>query len=120
MKAVLLISHGSHSAKTKTEVHALTKQLQKKSPGTIFKYAFLEVAAPNIPDGIAECIRAGANQVTVLLNFLNSGKHVDVDIPVIIKEARLQYPKVKFVLTRPVGQHPQIVKLFLDMLNGTR
>ena len=118
-KAVLLISHGSHSPRTKTEVRALIKQLQKKSPHTIFKYAFLEIASPSIPEGIDACIKDGAREVTVLLNFLNSGKHVNRDIPSIVKKARQQYPRVKFVLTSPVGQHPRIADLFTDIINGT-
>ncbi len=117
MKAILLISHGSQSPKTKQEVKALVKILKKQSKILIFKYAFLEIESPSIPVGIDQCVNEGATHVVVLLNFLNSGKHVDIDIPTIIRQASKKYPQVLITITKPVGQHPRIVDLFLDMLN---
>jgi len=119
MKAVLLISHGSHSPKTKQEVVALIKRLQPLCDFGIFEYAFLEIEKPSIPEGIDICVEKGATDITVLLNFLNSGKHVDDDIPRIIKEAKIKHAGVNFGSTIPVGQHPQITELFLDLLKTT-
>ena len=116
MKAVLLISHGSHSKKTKREVALLVKQLRRESKIRIFVYAFLEIERPSIPDGIDLCVQKGATEVVVLLNFLNAGKHVDQDIPRIIREAAQEYPGVHFRVTVPVGQHPKIKNLFLDLI----
>lgn len=116
MKAVLLISHGSHSPKTKEEVIALIKRLKPLSRVDIFEYAFLEIESPGIPEGIDRCIAQGATEVTVLLNFLNSGRHVNEDIPRIVSESKQKYPKVKFRITPPVGQHPKIDELFVDLL----
>ncbi len=116
MKAVLIISHGSYSPKTKKEIKALTETLRKKSSLKIFHYAFLEIESPDIPKGIDLCVEEGATEVIVLLNFLNSGKHVDEDIPRIIREARLKHPQVKISITSPIGQHAGIVTLFLDLI----
>lgn len=116
MKAVLVISHGSHSPKTVEEVSALIQQLQKSKAADFIHYAFLEIASPTIPEGIAECVRRGADEIIILLNFLNSGKHVDEDIPRIVKEAAGKYPQVRFRLTPPVGQHLRITELFLNMI----
>ena len=116
MNSVLLVSHGSHSPKAKQEVARLVAGLQKKSRIKIFLYAFLEIESPSIPEGIDICVKKGATEVTVLLNFLNSGKHVDQDIRRIIKEAQKKYAHVKFQITKPIGQHPQIAELFLKMI----
>lgn len=116
MKAVLLISHGSHSSQTLVEVQDLVKRLQKRADVPIFEYAFLEIEKPSIPDGLDLCIQKGATHVKVLLNFLNSGRHVDQDIPEIIKQASIKYPSVNFRITQPVGQHPKILDLFLDLI----
>ena len=114
--AVLLISHGSRSPKTKQEIGRLVKQLRRRSKFKIFEFAFLEIENPNIPKGITTCVKKGATMVTVLLNFLNSGRHVDKDIPQIINDAKRQYPKVSFRVTRPIGQHKKIPNLFLSIL----
>ncbi len=116
MKAVLLISHGSRSSATKREVSELVERLRRAKAGEIVEYAFLELESPSIPEGIDICVGKGATQVTVLLNFLNSGRHVDVDIPEIVAEAQKKHPAIPILITKPVGQHPDIEKLFLDLL----
>jgi len=117
MKAILLISHGSRSPKTIQEIKALVNLLKVKAGAGIFEYAFLEIESPNISEGIRNCVKRGAKEILVLLNFLNSGKHVDEDIPQIVKEVSQQYPNVKVSVSRPVGQHEGIADLFLSMIN---
>ena len=116
MKAVLVISHGSHSAQTVDEIKSLIAKLKKTRPELIIEYAFLEIAIPSIPDGIRNCITKGAQEVRVVLNFLNAGKHVDVDIPRIVGETQKQFLNVKMSISKPVGQHSKIVDLFLDLM----
>ncbi|OGX23907.1 MAG: hypothetical protein A2787_05305 [Omnitrophica WOR_2 bacterium RIFCSPHIGHO2_01_FULL_48_9] len=117
MRAILLISHGSRSAKTKQEVAALVKRLERKSKISILEYAFLELERPSIPQGIDRCIKKGASEVVLLLNFLNSGRHVDQDIPQIVKDAKKRYPHVRFKMTSSVGQHKGIADLFAEMIS---
>ena len=118
MKAVLLVSHGSHSPKTKEEVVSLIRRLKPLCDFKIFECAFLEIEKPNIPGGIDHCVQKGATDIVVLLNFLNSGRHVNKDIPQIVSDAKQKYPNVKFRITPPVGQHPKIDGLFLDLLRS--
>jgi len=116
MKAVLLISHGSASPETKKEVIRLVERLRQRLAADIVEFAFLELERPSIPEGIDICIQKGAQEIVVLLNFLNSGRHVDIDIPAIVAQARLRHPGVKISMTKQVGQHSGIEDLFLDML----
>jgi len=118
MKAVLLISHGSHSPKLIDEIIWLMDELRSKSKIKILEYAFLEIQAPDIPTGIKTCIDKGAKEIMILLNFLNSGRHIEEDIPRIIKEAKTQYNDISFKITDPVGAHPKITELFLDMIDN--
>lgn len=115
-KAILLVSHGSHSPKTKLEVIATLSQLKLKTDASILEYAFLEIEEPDIPTGIELCVQKGAKEIIVLLNFLNSGKHVDVDIPRIVKESQQKHPQVIIRISSPVGQHPKIIDLFLSLI----
>lgn len=120
MKSVLLISHGSRFSETEQEVQGFVGRLKEQSDITIIEYAFLEIAHPNIPEGIDVCVKKGATEVVILLNFLNAGKHVDEDIPRIVDDARVKYPDVTFTITQPLGRHDQIVKLFLDMIANSK
>lgn len=117
MKAVLLVSHGSYSSKTKEEVACLVEKLRHKTGISIFEFAFLEIEDPDIPSGLEICIKRGATDILILLNFLNSGRHVNTDIPSIIKNVKEQHPGIKFSMTQPIGQHPQIADLFVDLIN---
>ena len=116
MKAVLFISHGSRFPKAEEEVRSFVKELKQRSGISIFEYAFLDIMPPSIPQGIDACVARGATEIVVLLNFLNTGRHVDENIPSIIDEARKKYPAVTFRVTKPVGRHDQITDLFLDMI----
>ena len=73
MKAILLVSHGSRSPKTKEEISDLVDILRQRLPRRIVEFAFLEIEAPNIPEGIDKCVSQGAAEIVVTLNFLNSG-----------------------------------------------
>lgn len=117
MKAVVLVSHGSRSSKTKAEIQGIIDELRQRGRVDIWGYAFLGIGHPNILDGIKECVQKGATEIVVLLNFLNSGKHVDADVPRMVDEARRKYPQIRFHITKPVGHHKQIVNLFSDMIN---
>lgn len=117
MKAVLFISHGSRSSKSKEEVQSLISRLKSKSGMALFESGFLEQQRPTIPEAIDACVHRGATEILVLLNFLNSGKHLDEDIPRIVHAARQQYPGLKFTLTQPIGRHPEIGELFLQTIN---
>jgi sirohydrochlorin ferrochelatase len=116
MNAVLLVSHGSRLPQTKKEVSQLVNQLKKNKKAQLYHYAFLEIVSPSIPEGIKYCVRKGAKKIVVLLNFLNSGRHVDQDIPEIIKNARQEYPHVRFQISKPVGQHKKIVQVFSTLI----
>jgi sirohydrochlorin ferrochelatase len=118
MKAVLLISHGSRSPETKKEVADLADRLQSRRAAEIIEFAFLELESPSIPEGIDICVTKGADKIIILLNFLNSGRHVDSDIPEIVAKARLKHPQITISITKPVGQHPKIEDLFLDLLKS--
>jgi sirohydrochlorin ferrochelatase len=118
MKAILLVSHGSRSPKTKKEILALADQISQRLPGIFVEYAFLEIESPSIPEGIDKCVSQGATQIVVTLNFLNAGRHVDQDIPAIVQASTKKYPQIKFTISKAVGQHPQIPNLFIDLINN--
>jgi sirohydrochlorin ferrochelatase len=118
MKAILVVSHGSRTPKTKQEISALVEDLILRLPGVIVEFAFLEIESPSIPEGIVNCISKGAASVVLALNFLNAGRHVDEDIPAIVLAAQKKYPQVTFFITKPVGQHPRFSNLMIDLINN--
>lgn len=120
MIGILVISHGSRMAETIKEIKSLCAVIKKKSKLAIVEYAFLEIASPDIAAGIALCIAKGARKVIILLNFLNAGRHVNTDIPSIVRQAHRKYPKAEIIISKPIGQHKDIAKLFVDVINKNK
>lgn len=117
MRSILLVSHGSKALKAREEIEALAEALKKKSGVKIVQPAFLEIESPDIPEGIRQCAEKGATEITIILNFLNSGRHAADDIPKIIRQARQNHPNVRFRITKPLGQENYLVDIFLKLLN---
>jgi len=116
MRAVVLISHGSHSPEARRTIEDLCADLKAGSQTPVFECAFLGIGRPNASDAIGSCVRRGAKRVLVIPNFLNTGSHVTRDIPMVLDEARRAYPNVDFCLTEIIGRHPSMKDLYLDMI----
>ena len=119
MKAVLFVSHGSYSPQAKQEAVRLASVLQAETGIGIFEIAFLEIEQPDIHLGIDICVQKGAKEIMVLLNFLNSGRHVQKDIPSIVKESQEKHPHITMKISQPVGQHPGIKDIFINLITST-
>ncbi|MCX4191290.1 sirohydrochlorin chelatase [Methylophaga sp. OBS1] len=116
MKALLIVAHGSRRQASNQEVFALAEQLRSSQQPEfdLVEAAFLELADPSIPDGVAHCISEGANEVIVFPYFLNSGRHVTEDIPGILDEVRTRHPSVCIVLSQHIGASPAMPELVLQ------
>jgi sirohydrochlorin ferrochelatase len=114
MKALLLVAHGSRRKQSNDEVVELAEKLKRHCAGqyNIIHAGFLEIAAPSIADGIKNCIAEGAESITVLPYFLNSGRHVVEDIPNIVKTAQSESPEIDI----RVAQHLGASEMMMDLL----
>jgi len=118
MNAILLVSHGSRSAQAQKEIDALVQQLEERSSAPIVKSAFLQIGSPDVCRGVEDCIRQGATEITILLNFLHSGRHTAEEIPAMIKQIKKTHHRIKFNVTKPIGQHKHLADLFLKLIDG--
>ncbi len=122
MKALLLIAHGSRRVASNDEVRRLSSQMAELAGGeydTVVP-AFLELAEPDIPAGVDECVAAGATEVVVVPYFLAAGRHVAEDIPEELAKASQQHPDLKISQVDYLGTHASIPELLLGLArNGS-
>jgi len=118
MRALLLIAHGSQSKKAGEEVAALAARLRAEAGFSIVEHAYLDVDRPDIPEGLARCVDAGAKEILVLPHFLNSGNHVLHDIPKIVDEEKTRYVGVRIRIAKPIGAHERLIELYVDLARG--
>lgn len=115
MKALLLVAHGSRREASNDEVRELADRL-RDAAGEAYgevRAGFLELAEPSIPDGIQQCIDAGASQVVVLPYFLSAGRHVSEDIPAEVKIKQDEHPQVQICISAYLGAATGITDLLL-------
>lgn len=52
-----------------------------------------------------KCVNRGASTVVIAPYFLSKGRHIQDDIPALVKEAQAKYPGVKCIIADPIGAH---------------
>ncbi|HIE54081.1 MAG TPA: cobalamin biosynthesis protein CbiX [Chromatiaceae bacterium] len=120
MKALLLVAHGSRREASNEEVRRLCERITNEDGKTfgLVEAAFLELAEPSIPEGIRQCVEAGADEVLVLPYFLSAGRHVSEDIPAIVETARLEHPRIAIRLAPYLGAADAVPDLIMRVANG--
>ena len=118
MNAIILVSHGSKSNAAYAEVIELGRLLKQKALPDLFETAFLEINDPSIPVAISQMVQKGATRILLVLNFLNSGRHVLEHIPEIVDKSKSKYPNVQIRMTNCIGQQDKMIDLYLDLIKN--
>ncbi len=110
-EAILLVGHGSRRERSNEQVRELAQALEDRLEVPV-DAAFLELAAPAIPDAIAGLATA-VSQVTVVQLSLFAASHVKNDVPLAIQRARSAH-EITINNGSHLGIHPAIVDLLDD------
>ena len=105
MPSLLIIAHGSRRAASNDEVRHLADQVRAQAGNAYddVETAFLELAEPSIPEGLAALGARGATEIVAFPYFLAVGTHVAQDIPGAIAEFSAAHPAVKVRMTPHLG-----------------
>ncbi|BBH20487.1 hypothetical protein Back11_18320 [Paenibacillus baekrokdamisoli] len=117
MEAILLIGHGSRVSEGNEELLRFAESVKEQAQGKWVETCFLEFASPNIPQGIARCIEAGATRVVLVPIILFGAGHSKIHIPAEIDHAKLKYPSVEFAYGRPIGIHQKVLDILSTRLS---
>jgi sirohydrochlorin ferrochelatase len=113
--AVIILFHGSRAEGSDATVHRIIAEVRRRGHFGIVEEAFLQNATPDLREAIAFCIQQRAEKIVVVPFFLQLGTHVTADIPPLVDEIRHGYPEIEITLTEPVGSHPLLVDVILDL-----
>jgi sirohydrochlorin ferrochelatase/(2Fe-2S) ferredoxin len=111
-EAVLLVGHGSRREASNEQVRALAADLEARL-GVPADAAFLELAAPSIPDAIAG-LAPTVSRITVVQLSLFAASHVKNDVPLAITQARADHEGTTIRNGAHLGVHPAILDLLDD------
>lgn len=114
---LLIVAHGSRRAASNEEVRALGERVRALRDPAIeqVEVAFLELAEPSIPQGLANCVANGAQEIIVFPYFLAAGTHVASDIPQALDVFREQYPEIRLRLASHLGASSALPLTILDV-----
>lgn len=117
-RMLLIVAHGSRRQASNDEVRELGERVRRLNTHGIddVHVAFLELAEPGIPEVLAHCVAAGANEIVVFPYFLAAGTHVAADIPEHIDAFCARQPQVKVTLTPHLGASATLPQAILGMV----
>jgi sirohydrochlorin ferrochelatase len=116
-RAILLIDHGSRRAEANALLDDVADQVRRRAPESIVEVAHLEIAEPNIAEGIDACVKKGATQIVVHPYFLGPGRHITEDIPAQVERARGSHPNVQIRISQALGGHAALIDVILDRVS---
>ncbi|PTL37579.1 sirohydrochlorin chelatase [Alkalicoccus saliphilus] len=116
MKHILLIGHGSRDSEGTAQFKEMVETVRKKAPHYPVHYCFLELAAPDIAEGVKECAEAGASDVIAIPVLLSKAGHYKRDIPVHLEEAGKLYPGTAVHYGEYLGGHPLTADVLMSRL----
>jgi sirohydrochlorin ferrochelatase len=115
MKGILIVDHGSRLSDANDMLREMADVIQSMAGSdVIVRYAHMELAEPDINQGFAECVRAGATDVTVFPYMLSPGRHSTSDIPRMVTAAARAFPNVTFNVTPAFGLHEKLAQVVLE------
>lgn len=120
ISAILIIAHGSRRAQANADLVRIAEMLRPRVAEEIIEIAYLELAEPTIPDGLAACVERGADRVLMLPYFLSAGAHVTRDLEEFRGRFLEQHPGIDCRICPPIGLHPRLVDILCDRLDEAR
>ena len=115
MKGILIVDHGSRLNDANEMLGEMAALIQSMAGAdVVVRYAHMELADPDIAQGFADCVRAGATDVTVFPYMLSPGRHSTSDIPRMVAEAARAFPGVSFSVTPAFGLHEKLAQVVLE------
>jgi len=121
MKFLLLIAHGSRNQSANDEIRRLARcvaDLHGNDYEAVVP-AFLEIAEPDIHQGIVQSVERGATSIVVVPYFLAGGNHVSRDIPAEIARAAAEMPQVEITISQYLGSSDAMANLVLECSRQT-
>ncbi|MBT5934045.1 CbiX/SirB N-terminal domain-containing protein [Sulfurimonas sp.] len=117
---IILVAHGSKHKKSNDEFIQLCDSIRVENLDKFdfIEHAFLEFEEPTIEMAIKSVHERSIDNVSVYPYFLNSGKHVSVDLPFIISEVETLYPSMKIELLNHFGSSKSILSIISSDLEA--
>ena len=115
MQNTILFGHGSRDPAWRIPIDRVADRMRAIDPQCGVRCAFLELTEPDIKQVASELVANGVTRITVLPMFLGVGRHAREDLPLLVQELQVKYPKVDFELKPSVGEEPLVIEVLAKL-----
>ena len=115
---LLLVGHGSTSARSLAETHAIADLVAAAVPGVTVAVGFLELAEPAAGPVLDDLVGRGCTRVVVLPLMLLGAGHAKSDVPALVLEARQRHAAADIRLGNALGVGHDLVAVLGDAIVG--
>lgn len=113
-QGLLIIDHGSKKKAANHMLFDLVKLIRDLKKDLVVYGAHMELAKPDIFDGITWCIKQNITKLTIHPYMLSPGRHATQDIPRLSKTImETHYPNIPYYITEPLGVDIELASLIL-------
>jgi sirohydrochlorin ferrochelatase len=119
MTGLVVFAHGSRVEAANEAVRAVSASLAA-SGDRVVEAAFLELGEPDLPGAVRRLVDRGADRIVVIPYFLTMGRHVERDLPRIVKEISREHESLPIEVTPPLDGHPALLQALLDRAREAR
>ena len=115
------MDHGSRKAEANDMLLEIVRKYKALYNVDIVEGAHMELAEPSISTAFRKCVEQGAQHIVCHPFFLSRGRHVQEDIPGLLKAASDEHPaaNVDFTITEPLGAYDKILELMHHAISST-
>lgn len=118
-KAIILFAHGSPDPMWHTHIDLISKKIKLLNPGVDVTCAYLNFTQPNLPEAVAELSACGYKKIKIAPIFLGIGKHLKEDLPMLVREIRIQHPEIEIYCQSAIGENNIVIDAIANTVLAT-
>jgi len=108
---VVIVDHGSKKKESNEQLVEFAALYRSQSGMQVVEIAHMEIAEPTIEQAVGKCVTQGVETIVIAPYFLSRGRHIQEDIPALVRAAEEKYQGVKIILADAIGIDPLMAQL---------
>ncbi|WP_411843093.1 sirohydrochlorin chelatase [Salinicoccus sp. HZC-1] len=119
MRGILYVSHGSRIKEARQEALSFIESVKSQVDVALQETCFLELAEPDLKQGVNTLVEKGATEISVVPVLLLSAGHYFNDIPEEMQRIKAKLPNIKFLYGKPLGVQSRLTNILKERIEET-